>query len=534
MKRLVLLVALGLSLSLGCEQDSTRTQEKPKPEPRQGGSYRGALPFMPKALDPAFSTDIYSVTLIQQLFDGLVQFDQNLNVAPALATSWQVSPDGLTYTFKLRQDAKFHNGRPVTANDFVYSFTRILHPKERASALSFFERIKGADAYRSGKSREVSGLRAVDLYTLEIILKEPFSPFLSVLAMKSSKVVPREEVERWEGDFGHHPVGTGPFRLETWEGDQLLLSANPDYYEGRPHLDRVVYTIYAGAQYDRMFDDFVAGRLEEAAVFGANREQMSRGTKYRFFRKPTLSLQFYGMNCANGPLREKKVRQALNYAIDKERIISQAFGDRFVPAATILPPGMPAYTPENSAYDYDPQKARALLAEAGYGPSQAKLSLTLLSASKSKGAQKELALVAEDLAAVGVELTVQYETDWPTFEATLRSEKLQLYRYAWFADIPDPDNFLNILCSSQSRYNFMRYNNPKVDHLLSQALLETDYLKRVMLYRKAERIILDEAPMIPWMYWTFESAFHPYVKGLAISALGAPYIPLKTIWLDEH
>jgi ABC-type oligopeptide transport system substrate-binding subunit len=195
---------------------------------------------------------------------------------------------------------------------------------------------------------------------------------------------------------------------------------------------------------------------------------------------------------------------------------------------------MPSYIPENAAYDYDPVKAKSLLNKASYGPSGQKLSLTVLSASKSSAAQKELALIAKDLAAVGVELKIQYETDWPTFEAVLRAGKIQLYRYAWFADIPDPDNFLNILLGSKSRYNFMQYGNPKVDRLFSQALTETEILRRVELYREAERLILADAPMIPWIYLTFESLFQPYVKGLEISALGRPYIPLKKIWLDEH
>ncbi|MCK5485107.1 MAG: ABC transporter substrate-binding protein [Desulfobacterales bacterium] len=534
MKRLLLLLTLALSLVISCQQEPAGEPQEVKPEPRRGGIYRAALPWSPRTLDPAFSTDTYSAILIQQIFDGLVQFDQNLNVVPALATNWRVSADGLLYTFTLRSDASFHNGRQVTAKDFVYSFTRILNSKEESSALSFFERVRGAAVYRNGESNEVAGLRALDAHTLEITINEPFAPFLSVLAMIGSKVVPREEVERWGKNFGHHPVGTGPFRLESWGDNQIVLGVNHNYYEGRPNLDRVVYTIYAGAQYDKIYEDFLSGRLEEAAVFGANREKLASTTAYQFYRKPSLSLQFYGMNCLSTALKVKEVRQALNYAIDKERIVREVYKDQFLSATTILPPGMPSYIPENAAYDYDPDKAKSLLNKAGYGPSGEKLSLTVLSASKSSAAQKELALIAKDLAAVGVELEIQYETDWPTFEATLRSGKIQLYRYAWIADIPDPDNFLNILFGSKSGYNFMQYKNPKVDRLLSQALIETEILRRVELYREAERIILADAPMIPWIYLTFESLFQPYVKGLEISALGRPYIPLKKIWLDEH
>ena len=534
MKRLLLSFIFCLMVNLACQQEPPDKPKVVQPQPRKGGVYRAALPWKPKALDPAFVTSNYSATLVHQIFDGLVQFDKNLNVVPAISSSWEVSPDGLIYRFTLQKNVKFHNGRQVTADDFVYSFTRLLDPNEPSPALSFFKKVKGESDYRNGRSEVVAGLKAIEPFTLEITLEEPFAPFLSVLAMVYSKAVPREEIERWGKDFGHHPVGTGAFRLESWEGNKIVLSGNPDYHEGSPYLDRVLYTIYAGAQRTRILEDFLEGRLEEAAIFGADREEMAQTAVYQFVRKPSLSLQFYGMNCANGPLKDRRVRQALSWAIDKKEIVREVFKDQFIPAETILPPGMAGYTPENASYGYDPERAKALLAESGYGPSKEKLSLTLLSASKSNVAQRELAMVAADLADVGVELQIQYETDWPTFEAALRSKGLQIYRYFWSADIPDPDNFVTVLCGSDSQYNYMLYNNPKVDGLLAQALVEIDIINRVRLYREAESMVLEDAPLIPFMYWVFEAVFQPYVRGLEISALGQPYIPLKKIWLDKH
>jgi ABC-type transport system substrate-binding protein len=534
MKKLFFAFIVGMCFALACQCETSPKPERPQSEPKKGGSYRAALPWQPRDLDPAFSTDIYSVAVIQQIFDGLVQFDQNLNVVPALATDWRVSADGLIYTFNLRRDARFQNGRLVTVEDFIYSFTRLLDPHERASALSFFEKIKGAETYRLGRSRRVSGLKALDPYTLQITLKEPFAPFLAVLAMKSSKVVPREEVERWGKAFGHHPMGTGAFRLHSFQDDRIVLTANPDYFEGAPYLKEVVYSVYQGAQNEKIAEEFLAGRLEESPFLKSIQERISGKGRYQLVRKPSLSLMFYGMNCASEPLTDLRIRQAIACALNKDRIVQEVYKDQFVSAKTILPPGMTGYTPENSVYTYDPEKARKLLAAAGYGHSSKRLSLTLLSASRSNAAQRELALISADLAEVGIDLQVLYETNWPAFEAALSRDSLQLYRYAWFADIPDPDNFLGILCSSRSRYNFMRYRSSDVDRLLSQALGETDLLKRVNLYREAERIILAQAPMVPWIYLTFESTFQPYVKGLEISALGQPYIPLKKIWLDRE
>jgi peptide/nickel transport system substrate-binding protein/oligopeptide transport system substrate-binding protein len=158
----------------------------------------------------------------------------------------------------------------------------------------------------------------------------------------------------------------------------------------------------------------------------------------------------------------------------------------------------------------------------------------MLSASKSPSAQKEFGFLIEDMAAVGISLQIKYETDWTKFEALLRRGEFMLYRYAWFADVPDPDNFLGVLCSSESPYNFMGYRNQRVNALLSDALTRVDPLQRAALYREAEDLINKDVPMIPILYLTFESAFQPYVKGLQISALGAPYIPLRKIWLDKH
>ena len=534
MRRLLLVLTVLLTLLIGCQQEPAGPSEQAQPAIKTGGVYRVPLPWSPANLDPPFTTDIYSVTLIQQIFDGLVQFDQSLNIAPNLATSWIVSRDKLTYTFTLRKDAKFHNGRLVRADDFVYSFTRILDPEVQAGAASFFKKIKGASSYRNGKNKRVEGLRALGPHTLEITLSEPFAPFMSVLAMKDSKVVPREEVERLGKEFGRHPVGTGPFRLESWEGNRIVLSANHNYHEGRPYLDRIEFTVYEGSQNERIFQDFQGGLLEEALVFGGIREQIAKSPQYQFVRKPTLSLLFYGMNCRTEPLNNHLVRQAVNYAINKARIVREVYRDQFVVADTLLPPGMPGYFPENAFFTHDAQKARKLLEQAGYGAARPSPALTLLSASRSQAAQKEFELLTNDLAEVGISLQVKYETDWSTFEEQVRQGKFVMYRYAYFADVPDPDNFLRTLCGSASPYNFMGYGNQRVDALLSEALIRVDLLNRAAIYREVEALILEDAPMVPLLYLTFESAFQPYVKGVQISALGAPYIPLKKIWLDKH
>ena len=231
----------------------------------QGGTYRRPLEFNTKTLDPALATDIYSVTVIQQLFDGLVQFDKNLNIIPATAKSWRISPDGLTYTFYLREGVKFHNGREVTADDFIYSMTRIIDPNTKSPAARFLDRVLGFKEFREGKANYVKGFHSTGKYIFEMKLSEPYAPFLSVLGMNKFKVLPKEEVEKSGVDFGKSPVGTGPFKfISMKEGEEIILEANPDYFEGRPYLDKILFKIFHGSPREEIFRRFKEGELDDS------------------------------------------------------------------------------------------------------------------------------------------------------------------------------------------------------------------------------------------------------------------------------
>ncbi|MBN2246286.1 MAG: ABC transporter substrate-binding protein [Candidatus Aminicenantes bacterium] len=489
---------------------------------------------MPRTLDPALLTDIYSVTVIKQLLDGLVQFDQNLNVIPAIARSWKISADGLTYTFYLREGVKFHNGREVTADDFVYSFSRIIDPKIKSPAAQFLEKVLGFKEFQAGKKNYVEGLRSVGKYTLKITLSEPFYPFISVLGIINLKVVPKEELEKPGSVFHKFPIGTGPFKFASMkEGEEIVLEANPDYFDGRPYLDKIIFTIFHGDPWEGIFRSFVEGKLEETKVPFKEFRDPSKLKDFYIVRKPLLSLRFYGMQVKTKPFDNKKVRQAINCAINKQQIDREAFRGMDQITDRIIPSGMPGSSPVKIPYPYSPKRARELLSEAGYPGGKGIPPIEFWSAQKAEMTRKELEIVRSNLADVGLNLQVYTETNWKKFEGMMASYKTPMFRYAWYIDFPDPDNFLGILFHSKSKCNYMAYHNPEVDHLLDKARVERDYLKRIEMYRKVEEIILEDAPIVPTINHIFQQAYQPYVRGVEVNALGGPYIPMKKIWLKK-
>jgi len=511
---------------------SSANCQTPGPGPYKGRQYRFPLPASPASLDPARAADISSITIIQQVFDGLVQFDGNLNVIPAIARSWRVSRDGFRYHFFLRDGVRFHNGRRVEARDFVYSFTRILDPKVKSNAAGLFSRILGARAFQEGKDSDVKGLRALGPQELEIRLAEPYPPFLTILAMKSAKVVPQEKVEKPGSSLGRNPVGTGPFRFVQWQNDsRIVLKANRDYFEGPPLLDGITYLIYPGVQSDLMVKDFLEGRLESLTVYSARNRSDLEKKGYRFQRKPALSLLFYGINCAHGPLRNPKVRRALNFALKRDAIVF--LRERHVVARGVIPPGMPGYSPDQKGYPFDPERGRALLAEAGYPEGRGIPVLHFWSASRSEIAQKELAIVKENLEAIGISIQIHYETDWKAFENVLKNKDFDLFRFRISPDIPDPEDSVLALFSSGSAYNFFSYTNHRFDRLMERTRKEVDPLKRAELFRKVEGIAVEDCPIVPILHYVFEGAFQPYVRGVELNALGSQYIPMKKIWFEK-
>jgi oligopeptide transport system substrate-binding protein len=462
-----------------------------------------------------------------------VQFDHTLTIVPALARIWKASRDARTWTFTLRSGVRFHHGREVTADDVVFSLTRLLDPATQSGAADLFSNISGAREFREGRTRTVKGLVALDQHTVQITLDDADFPFVSALAVGHAKIVPRDVVERQGTAFGRHPVGTGPFRFERWDaGRAVVLAANADYFDEPPRIAQLVYRVFKGEQLGIMFEEFRQGRLEDCPVPTQEAKEVIGSGAYAYVKRPMISLRLYGLNTRMKPLSDVRVRQAVIHAIDREGLLEDLFPGRYVFARGILPPGMMGFNPKLRGAAYAPDLSRALLAEAGHAGGRGLPPLAIWSSVRHEGAVREQERIRRALGAVGIASELHYETDWSAFSRRLEARELPVFLYAWYADVPDPDNFLKLFHSRNPR-NFFGYANPQVDGLLARAQKEHDALQRVELYRKAEQMILTDAPLVPIMHHTYERLFQPYVRNVEVSGLGDAYIPLRKVWLES-
>ncbi len=528
---LIVLIFLNLSLlpgyATGAEKKSLSADSV-----RHGGIYRTPLMNNPSTLDPAYVQGQYGVTVVEQIFDGLVKFDPYLMVLPGLAETWRVEDQGKVYRFVLRKNARFHNGRSVTVQDVIFSISRLLRVNPPPAILPHLLKIRGAQDYRNHKSEQIEGLQSLDDRGLMVRLIEPYTPFLTALAMYQAKIVPEEEVTRFGKQFGQNPVGSGSFRFISWEANKLIrLKRFSDYYAGPAFLDEIHFRIYPGVGYEQIVADFQKGKLEDMPVYGKVREELSSEKGLQWFHRPSLSLLFYGIRTDHPFLKNPELRKALSMVIDREKLVKQVYKGQFEPARTILPPGMPGYHPQNRMFLDNMSLVRDHLRRALGEKADSMPPLEIVSASQSPFARAELGFVRERWSQLGIPVKIKFITDWAEFEAYLRSESVQIYRYVWFADLPDPDSFLYSLFASDSPVNFMRYRSKEVDQMLRSARAITDPVKRAKMYRRIEALVLKSSPLIPLFYLSIDRVYQPAVKGIQLNPLAAELMSFHRVWL---
>jgi len=513
------LVLLLVFLVSSCPREPGEEVHYPPPPPKET-TYRFPLPSDPPTLDPAHVTDTVSDSVVRRIFETLVKFSPEMKIVPLLAEKWDISEDGLVYKFYLRDGVKFHNGREVRAEDFVYSFTRILDKKTASERAQMLMSVLGAREFYDGKASSVKGLEAPDRLTFKITLKETFAPFLAVLTMSNFSVVPKEAVES-ASDFSQNPVGTGAFVFERWERDnQIVLKSNKAYWNGEPSIDVLIYRIIPNET--TRYQAFLNGDLEHTDIPFGKMGEVRRSEKLSSMLQgvSAMDMYCYGFNVEKAPFNDKRVRLAFNYAVDKSNIIDNILEGRGEIQKTYLPPGMFYFNEQSQGYPYDIEKAQKYLEEAGY-PKGKGFPVVTLTIDQQQLSRVMAEAIQEDLRKIGVRIEIE-QNDWATLLERMYAGELAFHQNTWLADYPDPDNWLFVLLDSSQKGapgNSTRFSNKEFDGYVRKARKTVDERERARLYRKAEDIALAEAP---WLlsYWRKNyTLVQPYVKGLQITPL---------------
>jgi oligopeptide transport system substrate-binding protein len=507
MKRFLASTVAASALALTLAMPPASAEETMDPNAKQGGAITVTYKDDVATLDPAIGYDWQNWSMIKSLFDGLMDYEPGTTtLRPELAESYDISPDGKTFTFKLRHGVKFHNGREMTADDVKYSLDRVTNPKTQSPGAGFFASIKGYDAVAAGTSESLEGVTVVDPYTVKFELTRPDATFLHVMAINFAHVVPKEEVEKYGADFGKHPVGTGAYKLTDWTlGQHLIFERNPDYWrKGLPHLDKITFEVgqepivallrLQKGEVDIAGDGIPPAKFQEVMADPAQKAGVVEGGQ--------LHTGYITMNTQMAPFDNVKVRQAVNMAINKDRIV-QLINNRAVPANQPLPPSMPGYDKAFKGYAYDVAKAKALLAEAGHPDGFE----TELFAMNTDPNPRIAQAIQQDLAAVGIKASIQSLAQANVIAAggdKAGAPMIWSGGMAWIADFPDPSNFYGPILGCGGAvaggWNWSWYCNKDLDTKAAEADSITDPAKgeeRNKMWSAIYDKIMEDAPWAP-------------------------------------
>ncbi|HEX2019454.1 MAG TPA: ABC transporter substrate-binding protein [Aurantimonas sp.] len=507
--------ALGLMLaaSPAIAQDATPTPATgadaytPDPDAKEGGAIVITYKDDVATLDPAIGYDWQNWSMIKSLFDGLMDYvPGTTELRPGLAESYEISEDGQTFTFKLRSGVKFHNGREMTAEDVKYSLDRVTNPETQSPGAGFFGMIEGYEAVESGEADSLSGVTVVDPQTVEIKLSRPDATFLHVMALNFASVVPQEAVEEHGADFGQNPVGTGAFKLGEWTlGQRVVFTRNEDYWrDGLPYLDQITFEIgqepivallrLQSGEVDIPGDGIPPAKFQEVMADPEQKDRVVEGGQ--------LQTGYITMNVTMEPFDQKAVREAVNMAINKDRIV-QMINNRALPANQPLPPSMPGYDESYEGYAYDVEAAKAKLAEAGYADGFDTELFVMNTDPNPRIAQA----IQQDLSQIGIRAEIQALAQANVIAAGGEKDAAPMIwsgGMAWIADFPDPSNFygpiLGCAGAVPGGWNWSWYCNEEIDRRAAEADSIVDPARqeeRAEMWSKIYTDIMADAPWVP-------------------------------------
>lgn len=501
------------------------------------------------SLDPAFAKNQSIMWAVHQLYNTLVEVDEQMQLKPSLAQSWNISDDRLVYTFDLRTDVYFHDneafpggiGRRMNAHDVVYSLNRIRDPKTASPGAWIFNQ----------HIDPTKGFAAIDDSTFQLRLTSPFNPMLNILSMQYCSVVPREVVEKWGSAFRNHPCGTGPFRFTRWEeGEALLMARNEKYFEKDenggplPYLDGIKVSFLDNKATE--FLEFRQGKLEFLNDIDASFKDeilTKKGTlrkdwedKIVLTKHPFLNTEYLGilLDSTNSllkdsPLKLKAIRQAINYGFDRSKMIMYLRNSLGIPAGQgFIPAGLPGYDSTVRGYYYDVEKARNLLKSAGYtdGKNLPVLRLLTIPVYAELGS-----FIARQLEDIGITVQIEVVQKSLLLEQTSKSQAL-FFRGSWMADYPDAENYLSVFYGKNpAPPNYTRYNNSEYNQLFERALTEQNDSIRLDLYKKMNKMIIDDAVIVPLWYDMVIRLTQTYVKNFQPNALNL--LELRKVTLEQ-